>query len=86
MIEFVLRTSDTAWISRNDGSVDDDGRVTVQVPPAEVEPFTFAGRRWLRRHFADCPQDAANPWLVCPAAWVSRHPHRPTPTTEGVPQ
>lgn len=70
MTKFVLRTADQAWITRNGGQVDHDGKVTVQVPASEVEEVTFAGRPWLRHHFADAPKDAANASIMCPAAWV----------------
>jgi hypothetical protein len=69
--KFVLRTTDQAWITRNGGTVDPDGRVTVHVPEAEVEPVTFAGRAWIRHHFADAPRDAQNAHIMCPAAWVA---------------
>ncbi|MEU9887960.1 hypothetical protein [Sphaerisporangium sp. NPDC051011] len=68
MTDFVVRTRDTAWIARRNGVVGDDGRVTVQVPAAEVERFPFAGRQWLRHYFGDCPKDAPSSWLVCAAA------------------
>lgn len=71
MARFVLRTTDHAWITRNRGQVDDDGRVTVQVPDGEIERVPFAGRDWLRHRFADCPKDAPNPSIMCPAAWVA---------------
>lgn len=71
MAKFVLRTSDTAWISRNHGTVDADGKVTVNVPDDQVEPVTFAGREWKRHCFADAPRDAQNPHIMCPAAWVA---------------
>jgi hypothetical protein len=78
---FAVRTGDTDWIARNSGVVDDDGRVTVQVPTSEVTEFTFAGRQWLRRYFGDRPNDARSSWLVCPAAWVTSPPSPTTPTT-----
>jgi hypothetical protein len=68
---FALRTTDRAWIARNRGKVDDDGRVTVLVPADQVEAFKFAGVPHLRHHFADCPRDMANAWIMCPAKWVA---------------
>lgn len=69
MAKFVLRTTDQQWITRNSGTVDADGKVTVQVP--EVETVKFAGRDWIRHLFADAPRDAANAHIMCPAAWVA---------------
>lgn len=68
---FALRTTDSAWIARNRGKVDDDGRVTVLVPADQVEALTFAGAPMLRHHFADCPRDMANAHVMCPVAWVA---------------
>lgn len=70
MTKFVLRTTDQAWITRNAGQVDDDGKVTVHVPESEVEAFTFAGKPWVRHHFADLPREFANP-VACPAMWLA---------------
>jgi hypothetical protein len=69
MTTFVLRTSDQDWIARNGGTVDNDGKVTVQMP--DVERVTFAGRSWLRHTFRDIPADALNAGIMCPLAWVS---------------
>lgn len=69
MTTFVLRTTDVEWIERHNGTVDADGRVTVQV--ANVDNVTFAGRDWLRNTFRDVPSDALNGSIMCPAAWVS---------------
>lgn len=68
---FALRTEDADWIERNNATRDEQTqRVSVQVPAGDVEHVKFAGRDWLRHHFADAPADAANPWLMCPAEWV----------------
>ena len=69
MRTFALRTNDQAWIARNGGTLDADGKVTVQVP--DVERVTFAGRDWLRHTFRDVPADALNGSIMCPLAWVS---------------
>lgn len=69
-IAFALRTDDTAWIARNNGTIGEAGRVFVQVPASEVEMTTFAGVPMLRHLFADVPADALNAAIVCPAVWV----------------
>lgn len=71
MAPFALRTSDQAWIKRNGGVVDSDGRVTVQVPADEIETFTFCGKTHLSHTFRDIPKDFGNGAVGCPAAWVS---------------
>lgn len=71
MAKFMLRTSDTEWIARNHGTVDADGRVTVQVPDDQIEPVRFAGHDWVRHYFADVPGDALSPHIMCPAAWLA---------------
>jgi hypothetical protein len=67
---FALRTSDTDWIERNNATIDEAGRVFVQVPADEVEKITAYGRPWLRHIFADIPSDAMNAATRCPAEWV----------------
>jgi hypothetical protein len=69
MAKFVIRTNDQAWIKRNGGTVDDDGRVTVQVP--EVEHLTICGKPWIRHRFADVPKDCPNGSLLCPTVWAA---------------
>jgi hypothetical protein len=67
---FALRTDDADWIERNDATIDETGRVFVQVPADEVEKITVSGRPWLRHTFADVPADAMNAATSCPAEWV----------------
>jgi len=69
-ITFALRTDDTAWITRNHGTIGEAGRVFVQVPADQAETFTRMGRQWLRHVFADVPADALNAAISCPLAWV----------------
>jgi hypothetical protein len=69
LVKFALRTSDTAWIARNDGLTGDDGRTTILIPAAVVERVTILGTRMLRTTLADCPSDFAR-LALCPAAWV----------------
>jgi hypothetical protein len=68
--EFALRTTDAAWIARNNGVTDENGRVTVQVPASQIAAVKFAGNDWLRHKFADCPRDIPNALVMCPAKWV----------------
>lgn len=68
---FALRTDDTAWIARNNGTIDEAGRVLVQVSADEVETFDRMGRPWIRTVFADIPADALNAVISCPVAWVA---------------
>ena len=63
-----LRTDDTAWIARNHGTTDPDGKTFVKVPAAKVEQFTRMGKPWIRHIFADVPADALNAAISCPAA------------------
>jgi len=67
---FALRTDDAAWIARNHGTTDQAGRVTVQVPAADVQKITRMGKPWLQHTFADVPADALNATITCPAIWV----------------
>ena len=67
---FAVRTGDAAWIARNHGTLDDAGRVIVQVPADQVEKVTFCGHPHLRHHFTDAPKDAGNAHIMCIAAWV----------------
>lgn len=69
MTKFVLRTTDAAWIKRNNGTVDNDGKVAVEVDT--VEPVKFAGGDWIRHRFTDVPRDAANGSIMCPASWIA---------------
>lgn len=69
MTKFVLRTSDAAWIKRHNGTVDSDGKVTVEVPA--VDHVKFAGHDWIRHTFTDVPRDAQNGSIMCPVAWVA---------------
>jgi hypothetical protein len=71
LVRFALRTTDAAWIERHNGSADEDGRVFVTLPAAEVEEVRFAGKDWLRHKFADCPRDFPNALVMCPAKWVA---------------
>ena len=68
---FALRTDDTAWIARNHGTIDEAGRVLVQVSADEVETFDRMGKPWIRTVFADIPDDALNAVISCPVAWTS---------------
>lgn len=67
---FAFLTEDRAWTCRNNGTLDDAGRVVVQVPAAEVGKITSCGRPFLVHTFADAPDDALNPTIRCLAAWV----------------
>lgn len=67
---FALYTEDRAWTHRNHGTVNDSGRVIVQVPAAEVSKITSCGRAFLMHTFADKPDDAPNATIRCLAAWV----------------
>lgn len=67
---FALMTTDTAWIKRNRGEVE-DGRVYVLVPAAER--VTFAGKPWRRYTFTDVPADFPNGVVMCPEKWVDPH-------------
>lgn len=68
--KFALRTTDTAWIKRNNGQLDKDGRVVVQVPADQIERFTFCGKTHLRHTFRDVPKDYPNGTVGCPAMFV----------------
>jgi hypothetical protein len=68
---FALRTDDAAWITRNHGTTDADGKTFVQVPAAQVEEFDRMGQPWIRHVFTDVPSDALNAAISCPAAWVA---------------
>lgn len=63
---FVVRTTDRAWIARNGGVVDSDGRVGIQVPADRVSEHTFARVAMLRTKLTDQPRDFLNPWAACP--------------------
>lgn len=65
---FALRTNDTDWITRNNGTVAANGRVLFEVPT--VEEITFAGVRHYRTCLTDVPRDIGNRNVVCPAVWV----------------
>jgi hypothetical protein len=67
---FALRTSDTAWITRNHGITGEAGRVTVQVPAAGVSKVTSCGRAFLVHTFTDKPADAPNATIRCLAEWA----------------
>jgi hypothetical protein len=70
MTKFAIRTTDEAWIKRNNGVTDDDSRTIVLVPAAKVEHVTICGNAMLRTTLTDCPSDFARVAL-CPAAWVA---------------
>jgi hypothetical protein len=67
---FALHTDDEDWIARNGGTVDEVGRVVVQVPAVEVEKITSCGRPFLMHTFADVPGDSQAATIRCLAAWV----------------
>jgi len=69
-VAFALRTGDEQWITRNHAVIGEAGRVFVQVPADEVELVKFAGTPMVRHVFTDCPADAVNAAISCPAAWV----------------
>jgi hypothetical protein len=69
LVKFAGRTHDTAWIKRNNGTTDSDGRTTILVPAGKVERFQMRGNDWLRHTLTDCPRDFARVAL-CPAYWV----------------
>jgi hypothetical protein len=69
-VQFKLITRDAAWIKRHKGQADDQGRVTVMLPASEIAAVKFAGKNWLKHHFADCPRDIPNALVMCPAQWV----------------
>jgi hypothetical protein len=70
LVDFALHTSDARWIRRHNGRADEAGRVIVQVPAIQIDAVKIAGNDMLRHRFADCPRDAANPSILCPAKWV----------------
>jgi hypothetical protein len=70
LTKFAIRTRDAAWIARNNGTTDADGRTTIKVPADRVEHVTICGNDMLRTTLADCPSDFAR-LAVCPAAWVA---------------
>jgi hypothetical protein len=69
-VAFALRTSDTAWIKRNNGVTGEDGKTFVQVPANEIDAIKFGPADVLRHVFADVPSDAGNAATMCPAKWV----------------
>lgn len=70
LVDFALHTSDARWIKKHNGRADEAGRVIVQVPASHIDAIKIAGNDILRHRFADCPRDAANPSILCPAQWV----------------
>jgi len=69
-VQFKLITRDAAWIKRHNGQIDDQGRVTVMIPASQIAAVKFAGKDWLKHHFADRPRDIPNALVMCPAKWV----------------
>lgn len=70
MAKFKLRTDDRAWIKRNNGVVDADGRVTIDVPANQLGTDAFAGREWVTYTLPDCPKDYPNPHTMCLKSWL----------------
>jgi hypothetical protein len=81
-VEFALRTTDAAWVKRNNGRTDDDGRTVISVPLSYIKAVKFAGKNWLRLTFADCPRDIPNATVMCPADYVPDTAARLTFETE----
>jgi hypothetical protein len=85
LVDFALRTGDIAWIKRHNGRTDDAGRVIVGVPAGEIDAIELGGTGMLRHVFADCPSDAPNGAILCPAAYVPATAARYTFKREGIP-
>lgn len=67
---FAIRTSDTAWIKRNNAAVRPDGWVFFDVPVSQVTFMTFCGNDHLRCTLTDLPRDFGNRHAMVPAAFV----------------
>lgn len=70
LVKFAIRTHDAAWVKRNNGVTDSDGRTTILVAAASVEHVTICRQPMLRTTLTDCPSDFMNV-AVCPVAWVA---------------
>lgn len=67
---FAIRTSDIAWIKRNNATVRPDGWVFFDVPASQVTFMMFCGNDFLRYTLPDLPRDFPNRHAMTPAAFV----------------
>jgi hypothetical protein len=67
---FALRTHDAKWITRNNGTLDEAGRVVVMIPAGEIEAVQNGPAPMLRHVFRDRPKDFPDGTVMCPAMWV----------------
>lgn len=70
---FIIRTTDQAWIARNDGVDAGKERTAVQVPADQTEEITIMGKPWIRHRFTDVPKDCPNGSLLCPVKWLGEN-------------